>query len=74
MSPAEDVCAPLDGTVVLVTAGPGEVVRAGQQLLVIESMKMELAITAPTAGTVHDLHLRPGDRVTLRQPLVALGA
>ena len=48
--------------------------EAGDVLLVIESMKMELAITAPTAGTVEGLHLRPGDRVTLRQPLVAVTA
>jgi biotin carboxyl carrier protein len=66
--------APMPGTVLLVHVQDGDRVEAGDVLLVIESMKMELAITAPTAGTVHDLDLRPGDRVALRQPLVAVSA
>jgi biotin carboxyl carrier protein len=37
-------------------------------------MKMELSITAPHAGVVEELELRAGDRVTLRQPLVTIGA
>jgi acetyl-CoA/propionyl-CoA carboxylase biotin carboxyl carrier protein len=41
-------------------------------LLVLESMKMELAITAPHDGTVEGLELTPGDRVARRQPLVAV--
>jgi len=37
-------------------------------------MKMELSITAPHAGTVDGLALRPGDRVTRGQPVVAVHA
>jgi acetyl-CoA/propionyl-CoA carboxylase, biotin carboxylase, biotin carboxyl carrier protein len=66
--------APMPGTVLLVHVQDGDRVEAGDVLLVIESMKMELAITAPTAGTVEGLDLRPGDRVALRQPLVAVTA
>jgi len=66
--------APMPGTVLLVHVQDGDRVQAGDVLLVIESMKMELAITAPTAGTVEGLDLRPGDRVALRQPLVAVTA
>ena len=64
--------APMPGTVLLVHVADGDLVAAGDVLLVLESMKMELAITAPHAGTVAGLDLDPGDRVALRQPLVAV--
>ncbi len=64
--------APMPGTVLLVEASNGDVVGEGDLLLVLESMKMELAITAPHAGVVTGLSLSPGDRVSLGQPLVAV--
>jgi len=64
--------APMPGTVLLVSVADGDSVAAGDVLLVLESMKMELAITAPHAGTVTGLQLAPGDRVALRQPLLAV--
>ena len=51
----------------------GDQVEEGDVLLVLESMKMELSITAPHAGVIEELDLRPGDRVALRQPLVTIG-
>lgn len=66
--------APMPGTVLLVHAKPGDTVAEGDVLLVLESMKMELQITAPHAGVVEALDLAPGDRVTQRQELVALAA
>jgi acetyl-CoA/propionyl-CoA carboxylase, biotin carboxylase, biotin carboxyl carrier protein len=64
--------APMPGTVLLVPVENGDAVDEGDVLLVLESMKMELSITAPVAGTVEGLALKPGDKVALAQPLLAV--
>ncbi|MFG2792482.1 carboxyl transferase domain-containing protein [Streptomyces sp. NPDC048419] len=57
------VLAPLGGTVVSVDVSPGEPVCAGQQLLVLEAMKMEHVVRAPGSGVVRLLHARVGQTV-----------
>jgi acetyl-CoA/propionyl-CoA carboxylase, biotin carboxylase, biotin carboxyl carrier protein len=64
--------APMPGTVLLVHVSDGDRVQAGDVLMVLESMKMELSITAPHDGVVADVQLEPGDRVALKQPLLAV--
>jgi len=66
--------APMPGTVLLVHVQNGDAVDAGDVLVVLESMKMELAIAAPAAGTVTGLEVRPGDRVAQKQVLLAVDA
>ena len=61
---------PLEGTVVRVAVGPGDLVRNGQELVVIESMKMELSLDAPRSGTVASLSVKEGDRVKQGEALV----
>jgi biotin carboxyl carrier protein len=61
--------APMPATVVAVKVGPGDAVRAGDTLIVLEAMKMELPVRAPGDGTVKTVHCRPGDLV---QPDVSL--
>ncbi|MFI5689364.1 carboxyl transferase domain-containing protein [Streptomyces sp. NPDC051636] len=72
--PSEDgtVVAPLSGTVVSVDVRVGDPVRAGQQVLVVEAMKMEHVVTAPGAGVVAGLHARVGATVGEGQPLLTL--
>ncbi|MEA2211995.1 MAG: acetyl-CoA/propionyl-CoA carboxylase, biotin carboxylase, biotin carboxyl carrier protein [Solirubrobacteraceae bacterium] len=64
-----DLRAPMPGQVLLVPASVGEEVHAGDTLVVLESMKMELAMTAPVDGTVAELSVAVGDKVGVDQPL-----
>ena len=54
---------PLPGVVVAVMVEVGQKVAAGEVLMVIEAMKMEHSITAPSAGVVAAIHFGRGDRV-----------
>ncbi|MBP6215842.1 MAG: acetyl/propionyl/methylcrotonyl-CoA carboxylase subunit alpha [Luteimonas sp.] len=68
------VRAPMPGRVVATRVQPGDRVAQGQELLVMEAMKMELALKAPRAGTVAELRAQPGDFVEADAVLVALEA
>ena len=59
------------GTVWKLEAEPGQRVRAGQTLLVIETMKMETAIIAPADGVLTEWRCQPG-RVVKAGQVVAL--
>jgi 3-methylcrotonyl-CoA carboxylase alpha subunit len=66
--------APMPGRVVLVKARPGDRILAGQELLVIEAMKMELAVKAPRDGVVAEVRAAEGDFVEADAVLVTLEA
>lgn len=59
-----DVSTSMPGNVVDVLVQEGDVVKAGQPVLISEAMKMETEIQAPIAGTVKAVHVAKGDRVT----------
>jgi acetyl-CoA/propionyl-CoA carboxylase, biotin carboxylase, biotin carboxyl carrier protein len=69
-----DVRAPMPGQVLLVHAAPGDQVTAGDPLVVLESMKMELVLTAPVDGHVAELTVAVGDKVAVDQPLARVEA
>ncbi|MFK7976749.1 MAG: acetyl-CoA carboxylase biotin carboxylase subunit [Halioglobus sp.] len=55
--------APMNGTIVTLLANAGSVVNAGTPLLVMEAMKMEHTINAPTDGTLNGYYFAAGDLV-----------
>jgi 3-methylcrotonyl-CoA carboxylase alpha subunit len=57
------VVSPMPGVVSAVKVTVGDAVARGQQLLVVEAMKMEHALLAPFAGTVASLHAEVGQHV-----------
>jgi propionyl-CoA carboxylase alpha chain len=54
---------PMPGLVVDVKVAEGERVFRGQELVVIESMKMESAVPSPTDGVIESVMVKPGDAV-----------
>jgi 3-methylcrotonyl-CoA carboxylase alpha subunit len=64
--------APMPATVVAIKVAPGEEVRKGDILIVLEAMKMELPVRAPGDGRVAAVHCRPGDLVQPDMSLIDL--
>ncbi len=64
-----DLRAPMPGQVLAVHAAPGDRVRSGDPVVVLESMKMELVLAAPVDGEVSEVTVAVGDQVALDQPL-----
>ncbi len=59
-----EVKAPMVGKIIEIVVGAGGHVEAEDDLLIIESMKMEIPVAAPRAGTVRELRVAAGDTVS----------
>jgi len=68
----EEIRSPLPGNVISVKVQPGQQVKSGDLLLVIESMKLENEILAPRDGTVKDVRVMQGATVNINDLLVIL--
>lgn len=66
------VTSPLPGVIVEISVKVGDSVKAGQQVAVLEAMKMENAIEADHAGTVTAVHVNKGDSVLEGVPIVTI--
>lgn len=64
--------APMPGTVIALLTEPGQQVKSGEGLLIIEAMKMEHTIFAPVDGTITGIHYEVGDQVSEGDELVEL--
>jgi acetyl-CoA carboxylase biotin carboxyl carrier protein len=53
----------ISGSVWKILKNPGEAVAAEEDLLLLESMKMEIPVTAPRAGTVQEVLFAEGEAV-----------
>ncbi len=66
------VLSQMTGRVIRVDVKPGDPVKEGDILLVVEAMKMENEIAAPISGTVKDVSVTPGSRVAEGDPLLVI--
>jgi 3-methylcrotonyl-CoA carboxylase alpha subunit len=66
------LAAPMPGRIIQVMSRPGDAVKKGQALLILEAMKMEHTITAPVDGVVKEIHFAAGEQVLEGAELVRL--
>lgn len=66
--------APLPGTIVAIEVREGDKVKAGQELLTLEAMKMKNAIRSDRDGEIAKINVAVGDLVKHNEPLVTFKA
>ena len=67
-----EVKAPLQGTVMKVLVKPGDAVKKGAPVCVIEALKMENDVPAPADGVVASINVKSGDSVKTDEVLLTL--
>ncbi len=68
-----DVAAHITGTVWKIEVKEGQSVNAGDTLVILESMKMEMPVEAETSGTVKEIRCKEAQAVNEGDVLVVLG-
>ena len=68
-----DVIAPMGGKVIDVKVKVGDAVNEGDEVVILEAMKMELPVVAEASGTVKEVKCNKGDAVEAEAVLVVLG-
>ncbi|HXH20949.1 MAG TPA: acetyl-CoA carboxylase biotin carboxyl carrier protein subunit [Dehalococcoidia bacterium] len=61
---ATEVRSPTTGIILEVKVSPGDPVQEEDEMMVIESMKMHIPVTAPAAGRVEAVMVKEGDQVS----------
>ena len=69
---AVKVTAPMPGTVVRIEVNAGDAVKAGQDLIFIEAMKMETPVKAAQDGTVASIAVQKGEAVETGKVLLTM--
>ncbi len=69
---ANILTAPLTGVVKEIKAAEGRKVEAGEVVIVMEAMKMDIDISAQVSGTVQEVYVRQGDSVSANQQLIKI--
>lgn len=67
-----EIQSPLMGTVFKILISAGDEVVSGQEIMIIESMKMEHPVTSSVNGTITDVYVCAGDTVTAGQVLIKI--
>ena len=68
--PGGALVAPLPAVVTKIEVAPGDEVTAGQPVVTLEAMKVQIRVDAPAPGTVRAIHVEAGDLVRAGQTLV----
>jgi len=71
-APDNIIASPLSGRVISILVRPGDRVSTGQEVCVVEAMKMEQSIRAPRNGIVKEVLVQPMDSVRTNDPLIEL--
>ena len=66
------IASPMAGRVISILVRPGDQVTTGQEVCVVEAMKMEQSIRAARNGVVKDILVQPMDSVRTNEPLIEL--
>ena len=69
---ALEVKAPLQGTIMKVMVKPGDAVKKGTPVCVIEALKMENDVVAPADGTIASVNVKSGDSVKTDEVLLTM--
>jgi biotin carboxyl carrier protein len=67
-----EIKAPMPGTIIEVLVAPGQSVSENQELVILESMKMENPVCARDPGTVREVRVKPGDKVLTQQVILVM--
>ena len=67
-----EILAPMPGTIIDVMVEPGDAVVEGQELVILEAMKMENPIVATADGTVKEVAVNVDDKVATSQVMVTI--
>jgi len=65
-----NIVAPMPGTVTEILVKAGDVVKADDELVILEAMKMENPICAPRDGKVKEVSVKEADKVNTNQILI----
>ena len=68
-----EIKAPLPGVMISVNVKIGDVVKVGQEIAVLEAMKMENSIESVMDGTVTAVHVKEGDSVLEGDTVITIG-
>ena len=66
----KDLKAPMSGKIIEVSVAVGDKVKKGDQLGIIEAMKMENIIRCPTDGVIKEIKIKPENQVEKNQKLI----
>jgi len=69
---ANAICAELPGSVFKLVASVGDSVNAGDKIMILEAMKMEIDVLAPRAGKITSISVQPNDKIEAGQVLAVV--